>query len=107
MHLLQRGRARAASEEVVEDEECEIQRTAGQRLARVMHYLEPKAALSVGSTLKVLVLLDEGTGAARPSLLQLCSAEFGQGELGNMQREVTGRVQEGVRGDEMNLVYSA
>lgn len=25
MHLLQRGRARAASEEVVEDEACEIQ----------------------------------------------------------------------------------
>lgn len=91
----------------MEDEECEIQRTAGQRLARVMHYLEPKAALSAGSTLKVLVLLDEGAGAARPSLLQLFSAEFGQGELGNMQREVTGRVQEGVRRDEMNLVYSA
>lgn len=91
----------------MEDEECEIQRTAGQRLARVMHYLEPKAALSAGSTLKVLVLLDEGAGAARPSLLQLFSAEFGQGELGNMQREVAGRVQEGVRRDEMNLVYSA
>lgn len=72
-----------------------------------MRYLEPKAALSAGSMLKVLVLLDEGTGAARPSLLQRCSAELGQGELGNMQREVAGRVQEGVRRDEMNLVYLA
>lgn len=107
MHLLLRGRARAAGEEVVEDETCEIQQTAEQRLAHGMSYLEPKVALSAGSTLKVLVLLDEGTGAARPSLLQRCSAEFGQGELGNMQREVAGRVQEGVRRDEMNLVYSA
>lgn len=107
MHLLQCGRARAAGEEVVEDEECEIRQTAGQRLARVMRYLEPKAALSACSKPKVLVLLDEGTGAAQPSLLQRCSAEFGQGELRNMQREVAGRVQEGVRGGEMNLVYLA
>lgn len=49
--------------------------------------------MSAGSKLKVFVLLDEGIGAARPSPLQFCSAEFEHGELGNMQREVTGRIE--------------